>query len=73
MSEHIPEPEDGNEQDLEAVAKSRRWWRERARDAAMRGNGICGALFALEALAEPFFLGLDSDPDESDFDDMESQ
>jgi hypothetical protein len=70
----IPENEDdrfdGN--DSEARAASRRWFHERARDAAMRGDGICGALFALEQLAEPFFLGQDHDEDEQDFEDMEA-
>lgn len=39
-----------------------------ARDAASQGNTIAGMLSEIERLAEPFFLGLETDPDDSDMD-----
>lgn len=63
-----PEPEDGCEPDVEARASSRCWFMEQANIAAHRGNGIAGALFALEHSAQSFFLGMDYDDDEEDLD-----
>jgi len=37
-----------------------------ARDAASRGDSLAGMLSELERLAEPFYLGIDEDPDDSD-------
>jgi hypothetical protein len=58
--------EDGEGQPIDEIMKARRIARKRVNDAASRGDPIAGALEALEHLAEPFFLGVDEDPDDSD-------
>jgi hypothetical protein len=55
-------------QGTEETIKNRRIALEMTNKAAMRGHGICAALFALESFAAPFYLGLDEDPDDSDLD-----
>lgn len=66
-----PEPEDGSEPDVEAMAAARRFWHKKALDAAFAGDPLAGSLMALEQVAEPYFLGLDYDPDDSDLQDLE--
>jgi len=39
-----------------------------ARDAAWRGDSLAGMLSELERIAEPYYLGIDEDPDDSDMD-----
>lgn len=55
--------------ELEEAIANRKAARQMAIDAAIQGDGICGALFALESLAEPFYLGLDYSDDIPDEDD----
>jgi hypothetical protein len=54
--------------DLDETMRNRKAAMEMAREAAFRGDPLAGSLFALEHLAEPFFLGVDEDPDDSDLD-----
>ncbi len=53
---------------LGETSRNRAIARKRANDAASRGDPIAGAMEALEALAEPFYLGLDSDANDEDLD-----
>lgn len=69
MDSDDPEVQADREERLEETMKSRAWMLKIARDAAIRGDGICGALFALEGLAAGYYLGLDSDSDDSDLED----
>lgn len=57
-----------NEEHFDDVEESRRVAVQMTTDAAFQGNSLAGSLMALELLAEPFYLGLDTDPDDSDMD-----
>jgi hypothetical protein len=57
---------DGEEVDIDDIMRNRRIAREAVNRAASRGDKLCGMLEALEHLAQPFFLGVDEDPDDSD-------
>ncbi len=53
---------------IEETMNNRRIAREAANDAASRGDPIAGQLEALEFLAAPYYLGLDSDENDEDLD-----
>jgi hypothetical protein len=61
-------PHDRTYEDIEEIMQARKIAMDMVRDAALRGDPEAGSLLALEALAEPFFLGVDEDPDDSDMD-----
>lgn len=61
MSDHLPD-------DYEETLANRRVAIQMAREAALRGDPLAGSLAALELMAEPFFLGIDEDEDDSDLD-----
>lgn len=52
----------------EDIVKARKVAMDMACDAAFRGDSLAGSLMALEHYAEPYFLGLDEDEDDSDMD-----
>jgi hypothetical protein len=52
---------------LEDLAEGRRAMMRLVHEHA--DDPICGLSASLEALADPFYLGLDYDPDDSDADD----
>ena len=69
------ELEDGNEPDIEAMARSRKFLKEQARKAIYGSNPntarLCGMLFEIEHAAEPFFLGEDYAEDDDDLNDLD--
>ena len=67
-----PEPEDGTTQDVDAMAKSRKWFHKQVEEAARRGDALCSDLLLMEQMGAPYYLGLDYDDDEDDFEMMEA-
>lgn len=55
-------------EEIDEIMRNREIARKLASDAASRGESIPGMLAELENLAAPFFLGVESDPDDSDMD-----
>ena len=53
---------------IDETMRNREIARKIASDAASKGDPIAGALAALENIAAPFYLGIDSDEDDSDLD-----
>ena len=51
-----------------SAASGRKWVRDEV-SKQMRTSPTFGMLADLEAIAEPFFLGINSDEDDSDFDE----
>ena len=61
---------DNHDADREAATKARQWLRRQANESRSPSvRSMVGDLRELEQLAEPFFLGLDYDPDLSDVDE----
>jgi predicted Holliday junction resolvase-like endonuclease len=71
MMEQEREDGDNYDADREAATKARQWLRRQVDESRSRTlRSMVGDLRQLEQLAEPFFLGLDYDPDLSDVDEQ---
>jgi hypothetical protein len=62
-----------NGKELEELIESRKAARQLAQDAAMRGCGICGGLFALEDMLRRSGPGMDFMVDSLDYDDEDDE